>query len=66
VSLIQFTELEIEEAILGLDGQKGSGPDGIPPSVLKKLLSTDFFVQPVLIFWNFSCGLERSFHRANI
>ena len=33
VSLIQFTETEIEEAILGLDGQKGPGPDGIPPSI---------------------------------
>jgi hypothetical protein len=39
VSPIQLTEPEIEEAILGLDGKKGPGPDGIPPSVLEKLVS---------------------------
>jgi hypothetical protein len=35
VSLIQFTESEIVEAIL--DEQKGPGPDGISPLILKKL-----------------------------
>jgi hypothetical protein len=39
VSLIQFTETAVHEAILELDEQKGPGPDGISPSILKKLVS---------------------------
>jgi hypothetical protein len=37
VSLIQFTESDIVEVILDLDEQKGPGPDGISPLILKKL-----------------------------
>jgi hypothetical protein len=29
VSLVQLTQTAVEEAILGLDEQKGMGPDGI-------------------------------------
>jgi Reverse transcriptase (RNA-dependent DNA polymerase) len=39
VSLIQFAETAVLEAILDLDEQKGPGPDGITPSILKKLVS---------------------------
>jgi hypothetical protein len=37
VSLIQFMETEVEEASLSLDKQKGLGPDGIQPSIVKKM-----------------------------
>jgi hypothetical protein len=39
VSLVQLTHTAVEEAILGLNEQKGSGPVGILPSILRKLVS---------------------------
>jgi hypothetical protein len=39
VSFIQFTEAGVAEVILSLDEQNGSGPDGISPSIVKKLTS---------------------------
>jgi hypothetical protein len=39
VSLVQSTQTAVEEAILGLDKQKGLGPVGISPSILRKLVS---------------------------
>jgi hypothetical protein len=39
VSLVQLTQTAVEEAILGLNEQKGLGPDGISLSLLRKLVS---------------------------
>jgi hypothetical protein len=36
VSLIQFTEAEVEETILSMDERKGPAPDDISPSIVKK------------------------------
>jgi hypothetical protein len=53
VSLIQFTDEEVEKVTLNLDEQKGPGPDGISPSTVKKSASVvNLFVQFVSIFWN--------------
>jgi hypothetical protein len=49
----------LEEAILELDEQKNPGPDGISPSILKKLVSVGNLIDLVnLIDWHFSCCLE--------
>jgi hypothetical protein len=37
VSLIQLEEETVERGILALDTQKGPGPDGISPLILKKM-----------------------------
>jgi hypothetical protein len=39
VSLLQFAENAVHEAIMDLDEQKSPGPNGITPSILKKLVS---------------------------
>jgi hypothetical protein len=39
VSLVQVKQTAVEEVILGLDEQMGPGPDGISPSILRKLVS---------------------------
>jgi Reverse transcriptase (RNA-dependent DNA polymerase) len=39
VSLLQFAEIAVHEAIMDLDEQKGPGPDGITSSILKKLVT---------------------------
>jgi hypothetical protein len=39
VSLNQFEETAVQEALLDLDVQKGLGPDGISRFILKKLFS---------------------------
>jgi hypothetical protein len=36
---IQFTVLEVENALLELDNSKGPGPDGVPPLILKNCAS---------------------------
>jgi hypothetical protein len=33
--LVQLTQTVVDKAILGLDEQKGPGPDGISPSILR-------------------------------
>jgi hypothetical protein len=47
VSLILFAENAVFEAIMDFDEQKGSEPEGITPSILKKLVSV---VQAPLAF----------------
>ncbi len=52
VSLIQFTEEAVEKAILQLDEQKGPGPDGISPFILKKIAS--ILKSPLTALFNLS------------
>jgi hypothetical protein len=52
VSLLQFTENAVHEAILDLNEQKGPGPDGITPSILKKLVSV--MKVPLTLLFNLS------------
>jgi hypothetical protein len=68
VSLVQSTQTAVEEAILGLDKQKGLGPVGISPSMKIGLScqdSADASVQSVLIDWHFSCCLKRILCRSD-
>jgi hypothetical protein len=63
-TLNSFTQPAVEKAILRLDEQKGPGPDGILPFILRKLVSVvkvplTCSVQSVLIDLHFSCYLER-------
>jgi hypothetical protein len=52
VSLVQLTQTANGEAILGLDEQKGPGPDGILPSTLKESVSV--FKVPLALLFNLS------------
>jgi Reverse transcriptase (RNA-dependent DNA polymerase) len=66
VALIQFTEAEVVEAIMDLDEQKGPGPDGISPSILKKLISVvkaplTFLFNLSLASGTFPCAWKESF-----
>jgi hypothetical protein len=69
VSLVQLTQTAVKKAIIGLDEQKGLRPDGISPSILRKLIgcqgSADTSGQSVLIDWYFSCCLERILCRSD-
>jgi hypothetical protein len=45
---LQFTSDEVENVLQDLDANKGSGPDDIPPSILKNCVSA--FAKPHLFF----------------
>jgi hypothetical protein len=60
MSAIEISEDEVECAFLGLDVNKGPGPNGITPGILNRLASV---VKAPLIFVcnSFSCHLEGVF-----
>jgi hypothetical protein len=37
---LQFTVLEVQNVLLELDSNKGLGPDGVPPLIMKNCAST--------------------------
>jgi hypothetical protein len=47
---LQFTVLEVLNALLNLDSNKGPGPDGVPPLILKKCASA--FALPLCLLFN--------------
>jgi hypothetical protein len=47
---LQFTSDEVERILQDLDVNKGSGPDGIPPIILKNCASA--FAKPLSLFFN--------------
>jgi hypothetical protein len=47
---LQFTVLEVLNALLNLDSNKGPGPDGVPPLILKSCASA--FALPLCLFFN--------------
>jgi hypothetical protein len=52
VSFVQLTQTAFEKDILGLDEQKGPGPDGISPSILRQLVSV--VKVPLTLLFNLS------------
>lgn len=48
---------EIKEAIKGIDGSKGPGPDGIPPLIIKNL--TDELTEPLFRLFNLSLSTRK-------
>jgi hypothetical protein len=48
--LLQFTVLEVLNALLDLDTIKGPGPDGVPPLILKSCVSA--FALPLCLLFN--------------
>jgi hypothetical protein len=64
MSLIQFEEIVVQEAMLDLDVRKGPGPDGISPFVLNKLVSVMYrcrFCSICLYLLVFSLQFGKSF-----
>jgi hypothetical protein len=61
VSLVQFMQTAVEEAILGLAEQKGLGPDGISPSILRKLDSVVKVPLTLLFNLSLSTGISLIF-----
>jgi hypothetical protein len=47
---LQFISDEVENVLQDLDVNKGSGPDGIPPIILKNCAST--FAKPLSLLFN--------------
>jgi hypothetical protein len=47
---LQFTVLEVLNALLNLDSNKGSGPGGVPPLILKNCASA--FALPLCLLFN--------------
>jgi hypothetical protein len=47
---LQFTVLEVLNALLDLDTNKGPGPDGVPPFILKSCASA--FALPLCRLFN--------------
>jgi hypothetical protein len=47
---LQFTVLEVLNALLVLNSNKGLGPDGVPPLILKYCASV--LVLPICLFFN--------------
>jgi hypothetical protein len=54
VSIVQLTQTAVKKAIIELDEQKGPGPDGISPSILRKLISV---VKDPLVNLSLSTGI---------
>jgi hypothetical protein len=52
ISLVQLTQTAVENAILGLDEQKGPGLDGISSSILRKSVSV--VKVPLTLLFNLS------------
>jgi hypothetical protein len=66
VSLIQLEEDTVEQGILTIDTQKGPGPDGISPLILKRIWLV--VKRPLAILFNlsllsgvFQCGRKESY-----
>jgi hypothetical protein len=47
---LEFTVLEVLNALLDLDSSKGPGPDGVPPLILKSCASGPSL--PLCLFFN--------------
>jgi hypothetical protein len=66
IALIQLEETPVEGGILSLDTQKGPGPDGIPPLILKKIVLVvkkplAVLFNLLLLSWVFhACGRSRT------
>jgi hypothetical protein len=56
VSLIQLQEETVEQGILALDTQKGPGPDGISPLILKKIVVV--VKKPLAVLFNLSFNMR--------
>jgi hypothetical protein len=52
VSLIQLEEETVERGIVALNTQKGPGPDGISPLILKKIVQV--VKKPLTVLFNLS------------
>jgi hypothetical protein len=55
MSTIKISEDEVECVFLGLYVNKGPGPDGIPPAILKRLAS--FFKVTLIFVFNLSLSV---------
>jgi hypothetical protein len=53
---LQFTVLEVLNALLDLDGNKGPNPDGVPPLILKSCAS--------VLDFHFVCSSTQHWHLA--
>jgi hypothetical protein len=53
---LQFTSAEVESVLQDLDVNKGSGPDGIPPIILKNCASA--FGRPLSLLFNRSLAMS--------
>lgn len=54
VILRQLSKVEIEIALEGIDGSKGPGPDGVPPSLVKNISKE--LTEP--LFWLYNLSLK--------
>jgi hypothetical protein len=50
IGALQFTVDEVQGVLLELDVSKGTGPDGLPPLILKKCASA--FARPLSLLFN--------------
>jgi hypothetical protein len=63
---LSFTAEDVERRLLGLDASKGSGPDGIPPRILKSC--SDGFKRSLTLLFNKSLseGVPESWKRSYV
>jgi hypothetical protein len=61
---LQFTSDEVESVLQDLDVYKGSGPDGIPPIILKNCAFA--FVKPLSYLFNMSLAISRCSRKVGV